>query len=236
VQFVDEEDDFAFAGGDFAEDGLEAFFELAAELGAGEQLADIEGDDAGVAHGGGAVAVDDAQGDAFGDGGLAHARLADEDGVVLGAAAEDLDAAADFVIAADDGIELAGLGEFDEVDARTCSKLRRWIRICRGVRTAWPALTAADCASARVCWARVVKRSMRMGKPPGRTGMRRRPVGEGQTPRRFKWALEGIFRGRGCQVGRAGGGGCGGGGTGEGCDGGGRSGYCYGAYAIQVRD
>ena len=53
------------------------------------------------------VAVHDAQRQAFGDGGLADARLADEHRIVLGAARQDLDRAADFLVAADDGIELA---------------------------------------------------------------------------------------------------------------------------------
>ena len=42
----------------------------------------------------------------FDDGRLADAGFADEDGVVLGAAAEDLDDALDLALAADDGIEL----------------------------------------------------------------------------------------------------------------------------------
>ena len=43
----------------------------------------------------------------FCDGGLAHARLADEHGVVLGAARQDLDAAPDLIVAPDDRVELA---------------------------------------------------------------------------------------------------------------------------------
>ena len=58
----------------------------------------------------GHVAVDDAQRQAFGDGGLADAGLADQHRVVLGAARQHLDGAADFVVAADDRIELAGAG------------------------------------------------------------------------------------------------------------------------------
>jgi hypothetical protein len=50
---------------------------------------------------------DDALREALDDGGLAHAGLADEDGIVLGAAREDLDGAADFGVAADDRVELA---------------------------------------------------------------------------------------------------------------------------------
>ncbi len=55
----------------------------------------------------GHVAFDDAVGQALDDGRLADAGLADEDGVVLGAPAEDLDDAADLLVAADDRVELA---------------------------------------------------------------------------------------------------------------------------------
>ena len=54
-------------------------------------------------------------GEAFDDGGLAGAGFADEDGVVLGAATENLEHAAYFFVAPDDGVELAALGVVDEV-------------------------------------------------------------------------------------------------------------------------
>ena len=58
----------------------------------------------------GDVAGDDALGEALDDRGLADAGLADQHRVVLGAAGEDLDDAADLVVAADDRVELAVLG------------------------------------------------------------------------------------------------------------------------------
>src|SRR5213076_2432447 len=54
----------------------------------------------------GHVAAGDALGQALDDGGLAHARLADQDRVVLGAATEHLDDAADLLVAADHRVEL----------------------------------------------------------------------------------------------------------------------------------
>ena len=54
----------------------------------------------------------------FGDGGLAHAGFADEDRIVLRAAAENLDDALDFVLAADDRIEFAFLGQLGQVAAK----------------------------------------------------------------------------------------------------------------------
>ena len=58
---------------------------------------------------------DDAPGQAFGDGGLAHAGLADQQRVVLAAAAQDLDHALDLVLAADQRIDLAVLGGLVQV-------------------------------------------------------------------------------------------------------------------------
>ena len=107
VQLVDEADDFAVGIDDLFDHGLEAVFELAAELGAGDHGAEIDGRDALVLELVGNVAAHDALGQAFDDGGLADAGFADEHGIVLGAAAEHLHDAADLFVAADDGVELA---------------------------------------------------------------------------------------------------------------------------------
>ncbi len=60
---------------------------------------------------------DDPLGEPLDDGGLADARLADEDRVVLGAAGEDLDDAADLLVAADHRVELALARELCQVAA-----------------------------------------------------------------------------------------------------------------------
>ena len=95
VELVDEDDGVLILHQLF-HDGLEALFELAAVLGAGDDEREVEGEDALVGEEAGNVAVGDALGEAFDDGGLADAGLADEDGIVLGAAAEDLDDALQF--------------------------------------------------------------------------------------------------------------------------------------------
>ena len=59
--------------------------------------------------------ADDLLGEPFDDGGLAHAGLADEDGVVLGAAGEDLDDPLDLLLATDDRVELGLAGELGQV-------------------------------------------------------------------------------------------------------------------------
>ena len=76
---------------DLLEHGLQAVLELAAVLGAGDERAQVERDDALVLERLGHVARDDALGEPLDDGGLADAGLADEHGVVLRAAREDLD-------------------------------------------------------------------------------------------------------------------------------------------------
>ncbi len=105
VQFVDEGDDLAGRVGDLLEHGLQAFFELAAVFRAGEHGADIEGDESLAFQAFGNIAVGDATGEPFDDGGFADSWFSDEDWVVLGAAAEHLDDAADLVVAADDGVD-----------------------------------------------------------------------------------------------------------------------------------
>jgi hypothetical protein len=123
VELVDEEDDRAGGLLDLVEDGLEAVLELAAVLRAGDERAEVERDDAAVAQRLGHVAGDDALGEALDDRGLADAGLADEDGVVLRAAAEDLDDAADLLVAADDRVELALRGALGQVDAELLERL-----------------------------------------------------------------------------------------------------------------
>ena len=108
VELVDEQDDLALGVLDLLEDGLEPLLELAAELGPGDERAEVQRDDALVLERLGHVAADDPLGEALGDGRLADARLADEDRVVLRPARQDLDDAADLVVPPDDRVELAG--------------------------------------------------------------------------------------------------------------------------------
>ena len=116
MQLVDEQDRVVGAA-QLLDDLLEPLLELAAVLGAGDERADVERQDALVQQRLGDVAADDAMGQALGDGRLADAGLADERRVVLGPAAEDLDDPLDLLLAADDRIELAQAGGLGEVDA-----------------------------------------------------------------------------------------------------------------------
>ena len=91
VQLVDEQDDPALGGDDLVERGLQPLLELAAELRAGDHAGEVERDHADVAQRLGDVALGDAQREALDDRGLADAGLADQHGVVLAPAGEDLD-------------------------------------------------------------------------------------------------------------------------------------------------
>ena len=102
---------------DLVEHGLEALLELAPVLGAGDQRAHVQGKDRLVAQAFGYVAPDDALGQPLHDGGLAHAGVTDEHGVVLGLTGEDLDDAADLGVPADHGVELARPGAVHQVEA-----------------------------------------------------------------------------------------------------------------------
>ena len=116
VQLVDEEDD-VLGPPDLVHHGLDALLELAAVLGAGDHHRQVQHDQPAVVQDLRDAGADDHLGQALDDGGLADAGLAQEDGVVLLPAAEDLDDALDLVLAADDRIELAFFGQFGQVAA-----------------------------------------------------------------------------------------------------------------------
>ena len=115
VQLVDEENDLALRVFDFFQHRFQAVFKFAAILRAGQHGAQIERHDALVLQDFGHVAGNDALRETFDDGGLADAGLADEHGIILGAARKHLHHAADFFIAADDRIELAAPGLLGQV-------------------------------------------------------------------------------------------------------------------------
>ena len=86
---------------------LQPLLELAAIFRAGDQRAHVERQQLLVLQALRHVAIDDAQRQALGDRGLADAGLADQHRIVLGAPRQHLDGAADFLVAADDRVELA---------------------------------------------------------------------------------------------------------------------------------
>jgi hypothetical protein len=106
VELVDEQDDVA-ALGDLLHHLLEALLELSAILRAGDERREVEGVDLLVLQELGHLVRGDAGREALDDRGLSDARLADQHGVVLLAAREDLHDTLDLELTADDGVELA---------------------------------------------------------------------------------------------------------------------------------
>ena len=115
VHFVDEQDDLASGGLDLFQDGFDSLFKLATIFRASDQRAHVQSHQLFVLKAFGHVAIDDPQGQALGNRRLADARLADQDRIVLGATRENLHGAADFLVAADDRVNLALLGGLGEI-------------------------------------------------------------------------------------------------------------------------
>src|SRR5690606_7794014 len=122
VDLVDEGDDVA-ARADLLGDLLEALLEVAAVAGAGDEAAEVERVELLVLERLGHVAAHDRLGEALDDGGLADAGLADQHGVVLGAAGEDLHDPLHLLLAPDDGVELAVARGLREVAAELVEDL-----------------------------------------------------------------------------------------------------------------
>ena len=112
---VDEQDDVALGGLNLLQHRLEPLLELAAELGAGDHGAQVERHQPLVAQRFRHIAIDDSERQPLDDRRLADAGLADQDRVVLGPARQDLDGAADLLVAADHRVELALAAELGDV-------------------------------------------------------------------------------------------------------------------------
>ena len=122
VELVDEQDDVA-ALGDLLHHLLQALLELTAVLRPGDQRREVERVDLLALQQLGHRVRGDAGGEALDDGGLADAGLADQHGVVLRAAREDLHHALDLGLAPDHRVELALGGELGQVAAELVEQL-----------------------------------------------------------------------------------------------------------------
>ena len=107
MDLIDEGDDLSVGVLDFLQHALQSFLEFAAVFRTGHHGAQIKRNELLILQGCRHVAGDDALCEAFHHGGFAHTRLADQHWVVFGAAAQNLDHAADFLIAADHRVEFA---------------------------------------------------------------------------------------------------------------------------------
>jgi len=134
VQLVDEDDGAALVLRQLLQHALQPLLEFAAVLGAGEQRGHVEHQQPLALQAFRHFLVDDALRQALDDGGLADARLADQHRVVLGAPLQDLDAAADFIVAADHRVELAGAGAVGEIKGEFAQRLSlAFVRLRRNI-------------------------------------------------------------------------------------------------------
>ena len=116
VDLVDDQDDIAQLA-DLLNEALHAALKLAAELGARHQGSEVQKINLLVQQLVGHLTLGDFHGQTLGNGGLAHAGLADETGVILLTAVEDLDDALQLPVPADEFVQLALLGLLGQRDA-----------------------------------------------------------------------------------------------------------------------
>ena len=117
MQFVDKDDDLPLVQRNLLEHRFQSLLEFAAILGTGDQCRHVEAQHLLALERLGHFAIDNALRQPFDNRRLADARLADQHRVVLGAPLQNLDGAADFVVAPDHRVELALTGALGQVDA-----------------------------------------------------------------------------------------------------------------------
>ena len=137
VQFVDEQDDFALALCHFLDDGFQPILKLAAKFCAGDQRPHVERDDLLVRQHRRHIPVEHAYRKAFNDGGLTHARLADQHGIVLRAPTQHLHRTANFLIPADHRVDLSLPCHLHQITAIFLQRLILGLRVL--IRHALPA-------------------------------------------------------------------------------------------------
>ena len=128
MDLVDEQDR-ARIGLELLDDLLEPLLEIAAVARAGKQRAHVEREHGRVAQHVRHFAVDDAARQAFGDGGLADAGLADEQRIILLPPAKHLNGAADLGVAADQRIDFALARLLVEIDAVGVERIALLLRL-----------------------------------------------------------------------------------------------------------
>ena len=132
MQFIDEQHNATALTGSLAataiglahllQHGPQPFLELAAELGAGDQGAEIQRHQPQTPQGIGHLAGNDALGQGFGHGGLADAGLTDQHRIVLAAARQHLDQAPDLRVPTDHRIKAAVAGGGGEIAAEALQR------------------------------------------------------------------------------------------------------------------
>ena len=135
VHLVNKQDDVVSLGG-LLDHVLEALLKLTAILGARNEARQVERPDVLVHEVLGHVAGSDLLRQALDDGRFAHAGIAQDKRVVLGAARKDLHHALDFLFAANHGIELAVARLLSEVGGELLERVGAAPLLLRGIRAA----------------------------------------------------------------------------------------------------
>src|SRR6266852_6120272 len=118
VSFVDEKDDGSGRRLDLFDEPLQTILKFSLDAGTGLEEREIERTDSYVFQRRGDIAGGYTQGKAFDDSGFADAGFAGENRIVLAAASEDIDDLANFVVAAEHGIDFSGAGVGGEIDGK----------------------------------------------------------------------------------------------------------------------
>ena len=117
VQLVDKQDNTALGLLDLAENGFQPLLKLTTVFCTGNQRAHIQGKNGLVLQGGGHVAFDNPLGQALGNGCFTYAGFTDQDGVILTFPAQNPDDISDFVVSADDRVQLVLPGTLHQIGA-----------------------------------------------------------------------------------------------------------------------
>ena len=135
MHLVDKQDDVV-GFGSLLDHVLETLLKLAAILGARNEARQVERPDILVHEVLGDAAVGDLLCQALDDGRIAHAGVAQDERIVLGAARKDFHHALDFLFATDHGIELAVARLLREVGGKLLERIGAAPLLLGGVRTA----------------------------------------------------------------------------------------------------
>ncbi len=116
VQLIDKQDNPPLLLRQLIQDILQALLKLSAELSTCQQRAQIQRQQTLILQAFGHLTIDNTLGQALNYRRLAHTRLADQYRIILSSALQDLNSAANFVIAANHRVEATRLGSSGQID------------------------------------------------------------------------------------------------------------------------
>ena len=104
MDFVNEQDHAALAAGDIAYHVFEPLLEFAFVFGTGHQGGHVQGIDFFAFEAFGDIGPNNALGNAFRNGGFSDPGFANQQGIVLGSAGQNLNNPTNFIVPTDDGV------------------------------------------------------------------------------------------------------------------------------------